>query len=114
MGLDFSKWTREDELMFGTLLLDLLEMISGIRPVAAFRLSGDHLMGQNVLRMTMEKNGIERQDALSEGQRAGKSKDRKILSGLEKDIRLVISKYEGRMEHDDDGDCPGYVMSWEG
>ena len=112
--LDFSKWTREDELMFGTLLLDLLEMISAIRPVAAFRLSGDHLMGQNVLRMTMEKNGIERQDALSEGQQAGKSKDRKILSSLEKDIRLVLSKYEGRMEHEDDGDCPGYVMSWEG
>ena len=51
---------------------------------------------------------------LSEKQQDGKSKDRKLLIRLEKDIRLVLSKYEGRLEREEDGDNPGYVMSWAG
>jgi hypothetical protein len=114
--LDFSKWSDEDQLMFGTLLLDLLEMISGILPVSVVRYSGDQLMGQNVLRITMETNERDRsgQNMLSEKQQDGKSKERKLLSSMEKDIRLVLSKYEGRLEREDDGSNPGYVMSWAG
>lgn len=114
--LDFSKWSDEDQLMFGTLLLDLLEMISESRPVTAVRYSGDQLMGQNVLRITMETNegDFSGQNMPSEKQQDGKSKDRKLLSSMEKDIRLVLSKYEGRLEREDDGGNPGYVMSWAG
>ena len=114
--LDFSKWSDEDQLMFGTLLLDLLEMISESRPVTAVRYSGDQLMGQNVLRITMETDSgrCPGQDTLSEKQQDGKSKDRKLLSSMEKDIRLVLSKYEGRLEREDDGSNPGYVLSWAG
>ena len=104
--LDFSKWSDEDQLMFGTLLLDLLEMISGILPVSVVRYSGDQLMGQNVLRISMETDEGESRDA--------EQKDRKLLRRLEKDIRLVLSKYEGRLEREDDGGNPGYVLSWAG
>ena len=114
--LDFSKWSDEDQLMFGTLLLDLLEMISGILPVTAVRYSGDQLMGQNVLRISMETDSSKcpEQDTLSEKQRDRKSKDRKLLRRTEKDIRLVLSKYEGRLEREEDGDNPGDMMSWAG
>lgn len=104
--LDFSKWSDEDQLMFGTLLLDLLEMISESRPVTAVRYSGDQLMGQNMLRISMETDEGESRDA--------EQKDRKLLRRLEKDIRLVLSKYEGRLEREDDGSNPGYVLSWAG
>lgn len=114
--LDFSKWNDEDQLMFGTLLLDLLEMLSEIQPVSGIRYSGDQLMGQNVLRITMETDSgrCPEQDTLSEKQRDRKSKDRKLLRRTEKDIRLVLSRYEGRLEREEDGDNPGYMMSWAG
>ncbi|MBP3899872.1 MAG: hypothetical protein J6D53_00190, partial [Blautia sp.] len=114
--LDFSKWTDEDQLMFGTMLLDLLEMISGIWSIAAVHYSGDQLMGQNVLRIMMEttEGDFSGQNSPSETQQDGKSKDRKLLMRLEKDIRLVLSKYEGRLEREEDGDNPGYMMSWAG
>ena len=99
--LDFSAWEKDDQLMFGTLLLDLLEMFGSTRSIVAVHFSGDKLMGQNILRFTMEMGGNEGRN------------QRKLIYNLEKDIRLVLSKYRGKMERADEGDQLEYIITWE-
>ena len=127
--LNFSGWTQEDQLMFGTLLLNLLEMFGYSQPVAAVHFSGDNLMGQNILRISMKsgtEGGQNQCEVLGQSQDVRKDndllhdktkiqilKERKLISNLEKDIQLVLSKYDGRVEHSDDGDHPGYVINWK-
>ena len=52
--LNCSGWTQEDQLTFGTLIFDLLQLFGDNRAAAAVRYTGDCLLGQNVLRVTME------------------------------------------------------------
>ena len=113
--LDFSAWTEEDQLMFGTLLLDLLEMSGNTRSISAVRYSGDNLMGQNILRIRMETKADENQnmEIMRNKTKDRKAKERKLISNLEKDIQLVLSKYGGRMERAEKADHLGYVMNWE-
>ena len=102
--------------MFGTLLLDLLEMLGETRSISAVRYSGDNLMGQNILRIRMETEAGEDQnpETLRNKTKNRKAKGRKLIFNLEKDTRLVLSKYGGRIERADEGAYPGYVMNWEG
>ena len=166
--LNFAVWTQEDQLMFGTLLLNLLELFGDNQSLAAAHFSGDNLMGQNILRITLESgagggrnyDGSQKHDEiqnrgdsqnlggsqyrarsqnLNDSQEHGDSqilsggqnhgfrrkqdvlssktsgripKETKLISNLEKDLRLVLSKYEGRMERADDGGYPAYVINW--
>ena len=102
--LDFSAWEKDDQLMFGTLLLDLLEMFGSTRSIVAVHFSGDKLMGQNIMRFTMEMKVSDADKGRNQ---------RKLISTLEKDIRLVLSKYRGKMERADEGDQLGYIITWE-
>ena len=127
--LNFSGWSQEDQLMFGTLLLNLLEVFGDSRPVAAVHFSGDNLLGQNILRISMKggsEDGQNQCEVLGQSRDVRKDndllhdktkiqilKERKLISNLEKDIQLVLSKYDGRVEHSDDGDHPGHVINWK-
>ena len=155
--LNFSGWTQEDQLMFGTLLLNLLEMFGDNRSLAATHFSGDNLMGQNILRITMDvgvdngqnwgdgqnrgngqnrgdgqnqdgsenhndgqnrgdgqnRRDSQKQDILIDITKGRKPKEIKLISNLEKDIRLVLFKYDGKIERSDDGDHSGYVINWK-
>ena len=101
--LDFSGWTQEDQLTFGTLLFNLLQLYGDSRSITKIQYSGDCLLGQNILRITMENGTDGFQD----------QNEMKFISNLEKDIRLVLSKYEGKVERADDEEMLGYVLNWK-
>ncbi len=100
--LDFSGWTQEDQLTFGTLLFNLMQLYGDSRSIMAIRFTGDCVLGQNILRITMESgnDGVQDQNKM------------KLISNLEKDIRLVLTKYGGRLERIDDSDDMVYSINW--
>ncbi len=100
--LDFSGWTQEDQLTFGTLLFNLLQLYSDSRSIMTICYNGDCILGQNILHITMETGTAEVQN----------QKKLKLIPDLEKNIRLVLKKYGGRIEHTKNGDEPGYAINW--
>ena len=133
--LNHAGWSQEDQLMFGMLQFNLLQVFGESRSIVAVHYAGDCLLGQNILRVTMAAgtDGGNAADiaagtapeivgtATAAGQNkhglADKAKDekknRKLVSNLEKDIQLVLSRYEGGLEREehDDG-LPVYVINW--
>lgn len=121
--LNYAGWTEEDQLMFGTLQFNLLQLLGDTRPVVAVHYAGDCLMGQNILRITMDGgNGVEAGIAAGVGDqnepadqkktKRDQKKNRKLIANLEKDIRLILSKYDGRMEREEHDGFPAYVINW--
>ncbi len=101
--LDFSGWTQEDQLTFGTLIFNLIQLYGDSQSITAIRYTGDCMLGQNILRITMESgnDGVQVQNKM------------KLISNLEKDIRLILSKYEGKVERADDEEMLDYVLNWK-
>ena len=120
--VDFSGWTQEDQFTFGTLLFNLLQLYGDSQSITAIRYTGDCMLGQNILRISMtpgtdnsqNQNKIEdRTEYREKGRTKGGTKEMRLISNMEKDIRLLISKFGGRLEHIDDGAEVSYVLNWK-
>ena len=101
--LSFSGWTQEDQLTFGTLVFDLLQIYGDSRSVASVSYAGDCVMRQNILRIRMNVGEVMEKRTAVEHHR----------SILEKDIKLILLKYGGRIEHEENVGNLGYVINWE-
>ena len=87
--LRFPGWSRDDQLVLG-MLLNQIFLILVDDTATSFKITGDCLQGQNIMRI-----GIEFEDKENTGTETSEDADRNVRKSIEEDICQVLTHYGG-------------------
>ena len=87
--LRFPGWSRDDQLVLG-MLLNQIFLILVDDTATSFKVTGDCLQGQNIMRI-----GIEFEDKENTGTETSEDADRNVRKSIEEDICQVLTHYGG-------------------
>ena len=105
----FPGWTREEQLQFGTLLYNLLTSLPADR-LAGLQISGDEVLGQNILRL--EAN-YRTNSASAAGEDVDRNNKDMAQETYYKDVQKLLSRLEGSCLKQDTETGRAFTFLWK-